>query len=79
MIKICLILFSDLTTNVSKLQAELNAIKIQECEAQEQIIELTNQLETERKARTSAEAKIKVRSSTLKTLKMQAYVEMMLK
>lgn len=45
---------------MSKLQAELNAIKIQEREAQEQINELTNQLETERKARTNAEAKVKV-------------------
>lgn len=57
--------FSELTTTISKLQTELNANKLQEYEAQEQIMELTNQLETERKARSNAEIKIKVSNPTL--------------
>ncbi len=49
-----------MTTEVSKLKAELNLIKMRESEAQEQINELNNQLSAEKKARLSAEAKLPV-------------------
>lgn len=51
---------AEFTKQVSKLQTELNSVKIRESEAQEQIIELNNALEKERRARQIAESKSKV-------------------
>jgi len=45
---------------VSRLQAELNKIKLQEFEAQEQTVDLTSELEEERRARKRAEQELKV-------------------
>lgn len=53
-------MFAELTQEVSKLQAELNKIKLQEFEAQEQTVDLTSELEEERRARTRAEHELKV-------------------
>lgn len=52
--------FIELTQEVSRLQAELNKIKLQEFEAQEQTVDLTTELEEERRARTNAEHELKV-------------------
>lgn len=42
---------SDLSEQVAKLQTELNAVKLQEFEAQEHIMLLTSELEDEKKLR----------------------------
>lgn len=52
--------FTDLTQEISRLQAELNKIKLQEFEAQEQTVDLTSELEEERRARKHAEQELKV-------------------
>ena len=52
--------FLDLTTQVSKLKAELNSLKVRECEAQERIIELGRQLDDERRNRSAIDVKLKV-------------------
>lgn len=52
--------FTELTQEVSRLQAELNKIKLQEFEAQEQTVDLTSDLEEERRARARAEQELKV-------------------
>ncbi|XP_050435805.1 shootin-1-like [Adelges cooleyi] len=49
----------ELTQEVSRLQAELNKIKLQEFEAQEQTVDLTSELEEERRARKRAEQELK--------------------
>ncbi|XP_050531957.1 shootin-1-like [Daktulosphaira vitifoliae] len=49
----------ELTQEVSRLQAELNKIKLQEFEAQEQTVDLTSELEEERRARQLAERELK--------------------
>lgn len=48
-----------LTQEVSRLQAELNKIKLQEFEAQEQTVDLTSELEEERRGRIRAEQELK--------------------
>lgn len=53
-------MFAELTQEVSRLQAELNKIKLQEFEAQEQTVDLTSELEEERRARKRAEQELKV-------------------
>lgn len=53
-------LLTELTQEVSRLQAELNKIKLQEFEAQEQTVDLTSDLEEERRARSRAEQELKV-------------------
>jgi len=50
----------ELTQEVSRLQAELNKIKLQEFEAQEQTVDLTSELEEERRGRKRAEQELKV-------------------
>lgn len=45
---------------MSRLQAELNAIKLQEYEAQEQIADLSSELEKEHRARERSEQELKV-------------------
>ncbi|XP_025421277.1 shootin-1-like isoform X2 [Sipha flava] len=49
----------ELTQEVSRLQAELNKIKLQEFEAQEQTVDLTSDLEEERRARARVEQELK--------------------
>lgn len=57
----CVIFFCvELTQEVSRLQAELNKIKLQEFEAQEQTVDLTSELEEERRGRKRAEQELKV-------------------
>lgn len=51
---------AELTQEVSRLQAELNKIKLQEFEAQEQTVDLTSELEEERRGRKRAEQELKV-------------------
>lgn len=53
-------MFTELTQEVSKLQAELNKIKLQEFEAQEQTVDLTSELEEERRKRSRIEQELKV-------------------
>ena len=60
----------DLTRDMSKLQAELNSIKTKENEAQDQIVYLTKQLETERRnesSMTTDALKLKVKVSACKS------------
>lgn len=47
---------------MSRLQAELNTIKLQEYEAQEQIADLTAELEKEHRARERTDHELKVRN-----------------
>lgn len=54
--------FTELTQEVSRLQAELNTIKLQEYEAQEQIADLTAELEKEHRARERTDHELKVRN-----------------
>lgn len=54
---------AELTQEVSRLQAELNKIKLQEFEAQEQTVDLTSELEEERRGRKRAEQELKVIST----------------
>ncbi|VVC33452.1 Hypothetical protein CINCED_3A025823 [Cinara cedri] len=49
----------ELTQEVSRLQAELNKIKLQEFEAQEQTVDLTSELEEERRMRSRVEQELK--------------------
>lgn len=55
----------ELTQEVSRLQAELNKIKLQEFEAQEQTVDLTSELEEERRGRQRAEQELKVITTTI--------------
>lgn len=54
------IMFAELTQEVSRLQAELNKIKLQEFEAQEQTVDLTSELEEERRMRSRIDQELKV-------------------
>lgn len=51
---------SELNRDVARLQAELNAAKLQEFEAQETIVDLSSQLEEERNMRLLQESELKV-------------------
>lgn len=51
---------SELNRDVARLQAELNAAKLQEFEAQETIVDLSSQLEEERNMRILQESELKV-------------------
>lgn len=53
-------MFAELTLEVSRLQAELNKIKLQEFEAQEQTVDLTSELEEERRMRSRIDQELKV-------------------
>jgi septal ring factor EnvC (AmiA/AmiB activator) len=59
---------SDLTKDMSKLQTELNSIKMKESEAQEQIAYLTQQLEAER--RDGSKSKVCIFNSAVRTFSM---------
>lgn len=51
---------SELNRDVARLQAEVNAAKLQEFEAQETIVDLSSQLEEERNMRLLQESELKV-------------------
>lgn len=51
---------SELNRDVARLQAELNAAKLQEFEAQETIVDLSSQLEEERNMRLLQGSELKV-------------------
>lgn len=66
--------FAELTQEVSRLQAELNKLKLQEFEAQEQTVDLTSELEEERRARKRAEQELKVINIILLNLEQYKFV-----
>lgn len=70
-----ILLFSDLSTQVAELQAQLKIARLQEFEAQEAAVEAASELEIEREKRKAAEAQLEhlknLQNSTDRVLKLE--------